>query len=417
MKIAYILNSFPVLYNSFTVNEMIRVENKDVEIIGFALRDSHHKTINENSLKMSESVSYFSDFLPGFASSFGRLFSKFGMIINRRINKKLYFLIGNILFKNRTTHIYIQEYVELHGWNAYTFENVANQILDNKVDIIHAGFGNRPATAAMILSNITGIPFTFEAHAYDLFVDFPFSQEKLQRASKIFTISNYNLDYLVNSHGCDKSKISVMRVPINREFCDAIVPGGRKKMQLVSVCRLHPIKGLTVALEAISLLVKHFPEINLTLIGDGPNKQELKALSKKLDIKSNIVFYGNAGNEEVLRVVSESTIFILPCVIASNGDRDGIPTSLIEAMYLKTPVISTTISGIPELIEDGSEGFLVEPNNAEQLASKCKYLLEDEQLRNTMGKNGKEKVCHKFYTEECEDVLVSEWLKILRKTA
>ena len=413
MKIAYILNSFPVLYNSFTVNEMIRVENKNIEIIGFALRKSHHKTINENSLKMSDKVHYFYDFLPGLSSTLGRLFSKYGMIINRHISKNLYYLLGKILFKNRTSDQYIHEYIKLHGWNAYAYENVAKYILDNNVDVIHAGFGNRPATAAMILSNITGIPFTFEAHAYDLFVDFPFQHEKLKLASKVFTISKYNSDFLVNTHGCDETKISVMRVPINRKFCNNIVAGERKELQLVSVCRLHPIKGLSTAIEAVALLAKEIPFIRLILIGDGPIKQDLKKLSENLAIESNVVFYGSAGNEEVLKIVSESTIFILPCVVAKNGDRDGIPTSLIEAMYLKTPVISTTISGIPELIEDGVEGYLVEPGDVRQLAEKCKQVLEDESLRVKMGTSGRDKVSNTFYREECEDVLIRGWSEIL----
>jgi len=413
MKVAYILNTFPVLYNSFTVNEMIAVENRSIDVIGFALKQSKHKTVNENSSKIEKSVHYFSDFLPGSTPSVSRIVSKFGNAISRRISKSLYNTIGKIIYGNSLSEINVNKYIHLHGWNVFTYENVAKYMLENQVDVIHAGFGNRPATAAMILSELTGIPFTFETHAYDLFVDFPFQQEKLKQASKIFTISNYNKKYLTNECECDDSKVSVMRVPINQKFCDSIVAGPRKSLQLISVCRLHPIKGLAVALEAVAILVKHIPDVRLILIGDGSIKSELKALCKKLDIEQNIQFYGSAGNEEVLKIVSESAIFLLPCVIAENGDRDGIPTSLIEAMYLKTPVVSTKVSGIPELIEDGIEGFLVEPKNVYELSDRIKRLLESEELRNKMGVQGNIKVCKKFYIEDCEDVLIRGWSEIL----
>ena len=413
MKVAYILNSFPVLYNSFTVNEMLRVSEKSVEIIGFALKRSHHKTFNENSLKIEQNIHYICDYLPGLKPNIAMLVNKYGMIIKRHISKSLYNSIGKLLFKNTLSKPELEKYIYYDGWNVFAYERIAQIILNNKVDVIHAGFGNRPATAAMVLSQLTGIPFTFEGHAYDLFVDFPFKKEKIQLASKIFTISNYNKSYLINELGCMSSKVSVIRVPINQNFCETIPQVSRKEFQLVSVCRLHPIKGLSVAIEAIATLVDDFPDIRLILIGNGSLESELQQLCKKFDILKNVIFYGSAGNEEALKIVSESAIFVLPSVIAENGDRDGIPTSLIEAMYLKTPVISTTVSGIPELIEDGVEGYLVEPRDVYMLSDRIKKLVENKQLRKKMGERGKQKIRKEFYSEDCEDVLIREWSNII----
>lgn len=410
MKVAYILTNYPVLYNSFIINEMLSVKECSIDVIGLAMKQSRYTKINENSLKLNKNIKYFYEFYPRVTSSSGKILTRIGNIIKRRINGTLYYFIGRLLFGKSK---YDKAYNKLHGWTIYTYENAAKYLLDQNVDIIHAGFGNRPATAAMILSEKTGIPFTFEAHAYDLFVDFPFANQKICNVSKIFTISNYNKKFLIEKYRCSSSKISVMRVPINIEYCDGINEGMRKNLQLITVCRLHPIKGLPIAIKAIAKLKNVFPDIKYILLGDGPLKKELIALSKKLDISDNVEFYGPAGNEEVLKLITESTMFILPSVIADNGDRDGIPTSLIEAMYLKTPVISTTVSGIPELIENGVEGYLVEPGNVDQLANKCEQLLKDASLCKKMGENGKHKVCNSFYSEKCEDILIREWSAIL----
>ena len=410
MKIAYIITNYPVLYNSFTINEMLSVKERSVDVIGLAMKESKHKKINENSLKLNESIKYFYEFYPKINTSGGRILTRIGNLIKNRISIVLYHALGRLIFGRSK---YDVAYNKLHGWTIYTYEKAAEYLLEQHVDIIHAGFGNRPATAAMILSKITKIPFTFEAHAYDLFVDFPFAEQKIRSMSRVFTISNYNKEYLINNHQCDPLKISVMRVPINREYCDKIKPTIRKDLQLITVCRLHPIKGLHVAIKSIARLKNQFPNLRYILVGDGPLKNELMELSKKLGVSDNVEFYGPAGNEEVLKLITESTMFVLPSVIAENGDRDGIPTSLIEAMYLSTPVISTTVSGIPELIDNNVDGLLVEPNNVEQLANKCEKLLIDKNLRKQMGQNGRQKVCNTFYTENCEEVLIKSWSKIL----
>ena len=143
-------------------------------------------------------------------------------------------------------------------------------------------------------------------------------------------------------------------------------------------------------------VVKEFPEVQYIIVGSGPQSAELKKLTKSLGLENNVRFLGAVDERTLMAEFSKAAVFILPCVKAKNGDMDGIPVSLMEAMYLQIPVVSTNISGIPELIENGKEGFLVEPKNVEQLANAIKILLQDEDMRTKMGKRGRKKIEEKF---------------------
>ena len=117
-------------------------------------------------------------------------------------------------------------------------------------------------------------------------------------------------------------------------------------------------------------------------------------------------------NFSALKMVANSDIFVLPCIRSKNGDMDGTPTALMEAMALEVPVISTKISGIPELIENGKEGFLVEAENVEQLANALKILLQDEDMRTKMGRRGRKKIEEKFNIHKEVEKLERVWNEI-----
>jgi glycosyltransferase involved in cell wall biosynthesis len=135
---------------------------------------------------------------------------------------------------------------------------------------------------------------------------------------------------------------------------------------------------------------------------------------EQLGLGSKITFLGGTENKKALDFISQSTMFVLPSVIAPNGDRDGIPTALIESMYLKIPVIGSRISGIPELIDDGINGFLAEPGDVNQIAEKMNKLISDKLLRDRMGKEAREKIKKEFNIENSTNKLIDAWYEMLQ---
>ncbi len=325
-----------------------------------------------------------------------------------RFRDRIVCSITNRIFGEKMDQSYLNKQTKL-------IKPIAELVKNEGHDMIHASFGNNPATIAMILSDLTQIPLTFESHAYDLFVDFPFADQKIKKASKIFTISDYNKQYLMNECSCPENKIIIKRVPFNKEFCSNLAAIKKRENLIVSVCRLHSTKGIEYALEALFLLRRKGFDVKYLLVGDGPLRSELKKRVDGLGLANAVRFVGNIKNTEALKYLRQATISILPSVIAKDGDRDGIPTSLIEAMYLGTACVSTTVSGIPELIHDGISGFLVEPKNILELAEKMEILILDNDLRMNMEEKAKEKVNSMFDIDENMDVLIRGWQDVVKQ--
>jgi colanic acid/amylovoran biosynthesis glycosyltransferase len=416
MKIAYITNAYPIVYHTFVINEIIELMNAGIEVWVFAFhRDKVvKKELDRNLLRLADNVRYFVDMVSGIKNSLmRRLMAQSGRI--KRLSPTGFHQLGKWLFDKDSRNADTEPYHDDLDWLRYAVFPLAELIKLEKFDAIHAGFGNRPATAAMLLSRYSGVPFTFTTHAYDLFVNFPYASEKLARAAAVFTISNYNKRYLTDEHNCPPEKVHLLRVPFNKDRCDRISRNERDAKLIVSVGRLHPIKGLDYALEAIRIVSQKHKDICLVLVGDGPLENHLKTKAKQLGIEANVKFLGTMNNEAALELVSSSALFLLPSVIGPDGDRDGIPTAMIEAMYLETPVVSTRISGIPELVDDGVNGFLAEPGDVETLADRIDRLMGDEALRLEMGRRAREKVEHGFYEDSSGSILVRHWRQIVGK--
>ncbi len=410
MKVAFITNVFPVLYNSFTANEIAQVVDRGVDVGVIALKRHASKARNEVSLKLAGRARYFDEFVRGFGSPASRFLLKHQGRV-KHFSPKLHEFAGRVLFGGIRRQA--DRYRQKLGWHWYALQPLARFLKQQGFEMIHAGFGNRTAEAAMILSRLSGLPFSFEAHAFDLFVDFPFAQEKLSEAERIFTISEYNRNYLIGDLGCDPRKVVKMRVTFNRDYCDQVAVEPKDPATVVAVCRLHPIKGLDHAIDAIALVARARKDVRFLIVGDGPLETALKNKVGAMKLENNVKFLGSVGNERALEVIARAGVFLLPSVIAPDGDRDGIPTSMIEAMYLRTPVVSSRVSGIPELVDDGVNGLLAEPGDVRTLAEHVGRLINDEAFRVKMGERARDKVEHRFYERDTAVILMQEWQSIV----
>lgn len=382
MRIAFVTHRFPHVANTFILNEITEVIRMGHEVRVYSLDRPENEAVHDDVLKydLLNGTRYFLDYVK-----------------EDPVNRST--------FREHSRD-------RLDGY-LHAFPEIGKRLREDGTQLIHAAFGNRPCTAALALSQVTGLPLTFETHARDLFVDFYMAPEKIARAEKVFTISNYNKRYLVEECGCPENKVVVKRVSIVEDFCDSI--GGNEKDPglLVSVCRLHPIKGIDVALQAMVMIKDTHEHVRLVVIGDGELRGDLEALTDRLEIRSRVEFTGPLNNQNALRYVGRATAFLLPSVIAENGDRDGIPTALVEAMYLQTPGISTAISGIPELIDDGVNGFLLEPGDVMGLAEKTRLLLSNPELRARMGRMAREKVKSHFGGAENTKKVLDVWEEVV----
>jgi colanic acid/amylovoran biosynthesis glycosyltransferase len=401
MKIAFIHHAFPRLHNTFTVNEIVELLRRRVDVSVFSLSKSPDTLKNDNIAEygLPSRTFYFEDFPTGDLSvppSCEPFMSRFRPPSPGRLRS---LLTGHWPSRPK---------------NRFSFAAVAAKLIDDRYDMLHGAFGNTPATAAMILSEITGIPFTFETHAYDLFVDFPFPEAKFAKASRIFTISKYHRAFLENELKAPPGKVEILHLSPDRLMMEGLQQAAARDDLIVSVCRLHPIKGLSYALQAVARARNDFPTLEYVIVGDGPLEADLRAEAIQLGIDDCVRFAGGMTNVEACKLIRQAAVFLLPSVIASNGDRDGMPTAIAEAMQLEVPVVSSDISAIPELVADGITGILTPPGQVDDIARALSRLLNDRALRAQMGRAGKQKILAEFDVVRNMDQLLTTWETIIR---
>lgn len=287
---------------------------------------------------------------------------------------------------------------------------LARLIEQRGIKHVHAHFATHPALAALIISELTGIGFSFTAHAHDIFVHTRMLAEKMEKARFVVTVSEFNKRYLLRI--CPQipaDKIIVIRCGIEIErygsdaspsslACPEQSPKSRKgnPFTIVCVASLQPYKGIEYLVRACALLRPRLPHLRCLIVGEGEQRKRIERLIRQLGLSQTVHLLGGRPQHEVAALLAQADLFVLPSVVAPNGQMEGLPVALMEAMASRLAVVASRLSGIPELVEDGITGLLVPPGNVEALARAITQLAECESLRLEMGRRGREAIAREF---------------------
>jgi glycosyltransferase involved in cell wall biosynthesis len=248
-------------------------------------------------------------------------------------------------------------------------------------EFIHAHWSTYPATAAWLLARVMQRPFGFTCHAHDVFVNRQLMARKIADAALAVTISRHNVDWLDrNVSGLAQSKMEVVHCGVDLARIPWR-PDGRTGHLILGVGRFVPMKGFGALIEALALLRSRGVEFRCLLVGEGPERAALQASVIAHGLQDLVELPGALPQEKVRAALDDAVVFALPCEIAADGSRDGIPVALMEAMAAGCPVVSCPVSGVPELIRDGEHGLLVPPHDPHALANALQRLLGDPTLR------------------------------------
>jgi colanic acid/amylovoran biosynthesis glycosyltransferase len=248
------------------------------------------------------------------------------------------------------------------------------------VDHVHAHFANHPATAAWIVHRLAALPFSFTAHANDMFLSPPLLRQKVDEAAFVVTISEYNAGILRRM--TPRSPIHVVHCGVDTTTLARIVRP-RRGRRVLCVASLEPRKGHRHLLKAFAELAAHDADLHLTLVGDGPERDAIVGRARALGISGRVELTGPLSAGDVRRELAAADVFVLASVADRTGRTEGIPVALMEAMAAGVPVVTTRISGIPELVE--GVGRLVEPGDADELASAISSVLDDSRIDEAVG--------------------------------
>jgi glycosyltransferase involved in cell wall biosynthesis len=240
------------------------------------------------------------------------------------------------------------------------------------------------------------IPYSFTAHANDIYVNPVMLSEKMAGAKFVATCTGYNESHLAALANGSSDKIKRIYHGLDTSHYEKEAREGSPKPIVLAVGQLKEKKGFIYMLKACQTLRAQGHEFECHIVGEGPQRAMLRTEIRRLGLEEIVYLLGALPHEDVIDAYKEATMFVLPAVVSQDGDRDCIPNVILEAQAMELPVVSTRHSGIPEVIQDGFNGLLVEPANESALAQAIAKLLEDSALGAEMGQRGRQIVTEKF---------------------
>jgi glycosyltransferase involved in cell wall biosynthesis len=403
-RIAYLMKRYPRLSETFILNEIAGMEDLGTELELFTLLQPEPPPHHPMVAQIRASLHHLPRGLIAKAKSV--------LVAHARCLWRTPFRYVTAL--GRAARLSVLSGRPLNTWKQYLRAAfVADRCVDLEIGLIHAHFANTPAAVAWFASAMTGIPFSVTTHAKDLYLTTRGALRAVMRDAKfVATCTRYNADYLktVVANG-DHGKIHVVYHGVAlrrfgmRAQAAATSEEGRPPL-ILSVGRLVPKKGFSDLLAACRILQQDGIGFRCVIVGEGPLRARLQEEIALHRLVGVVELVGSLTHADLIKLYAQADVFALTPRIVSNGDRDGIPNVIAEAMATGVPVLSTSISGIPELVRNDYSGLLVPPGSPSAIAAALKKLLGDELVRERLAREGRNKV------EQCFDG--SETIKVLR---
>jgi len=388
VPIGYITQSFPSLTTTFISREVSALREIEFNIVTFAVWKPNANSLSEESKGFVKNTHYV----------FPISWIKF-------ITAHFYFLLTQPVKYSSTLAFVLTRRDESIANRYRTFFHFCEAIylaLDAKragIRHIHAHFTINAASIALIISRILDVSFSFTDHN-NFFTDQIILKEKLKESKFVISISEHSRDFLLQLLPEEKKlkdKFHIVHCGVSPEdFAPPTCRATNERPLIFSISQLAERKGYPVLVEACHILDQRGCDFQCVIAGDGPQQPLLEQLIAKYQLQDKVQLIGKVFQEQLKSYLERADMFVLPCLVASNGDRDGVPVALMEAMAMEIPTISTYVSGIPELIEDHQSGLLVREKDAAALADAIQRLLEDAELRVQLGKNARQKIIQEF---------------------
>ncbi len=388
--ILFILKGYPRLSETFIAQELLGLERAGLRFRILSMRHPTDTRVHPVHREINSPVSYLPEYLHDdpirvLKAAF-RCFTRPGLI---RVLRQFFSDFRREPTRNRLRRL------------GQAFVIAAEATPD--VTQLHAHFIHTPASVTFYAATLLGLPWSCSAHAKDIWTTPEIElRAKLADAAWIVTCTRSGADYLsalappqkpveLIYHGLDLDRFRGLNLP--RSARNGLDPSN--PVQLLAVGRAVEKKGFDLLLAALALLPNDL-HWRFTHIGGGDRLAALRQQAEQLGLSGKISWLGAQPQEEVLAAYRAADLFVLPCRIADDGDRDGLPNVLMEAQSQSLTCLSTTVSGVPELVTDGETGLLVPPEDVDSLAEALKALILDPERRYKLGKAAERRVRSKF---------------------
>jgi colanic acid/amylovoran biosynthesis glycosyltransferase len=387
MKITFLLQSFPCLSETFILNQITGLIDLgcEVRIIAFGKSGDPKQHPDVARYRLLDKTTYIQPPKSKLACRFKAAVQTLSGFLRHPIF--VYRLQKKLLAEGRS-YFYPKLFMAL-------------AVIRQRADIIHCHYGPTGQQAIFLKDIGLKIKISTAFHGYDLsmYLNEHGSnsyRDLFEKGDLFLPVSEFWKQKLIGL-GCPAEKSIVHHMGIDTAIFKPGVRGrDSERTKILTVARLTEKKGHCYALEAFRRAIDVFPQLEYHIAGDGPLFEELKKLTCDLGIENHVVFHGKVDAEEALQLYKNADIFLLSSVTSSQGDMEGIPVSLMEAMACGLPVISTVHSGIPELVIDGQTGYTVGEKDVKALTDRIVCLANDPELCKTIGRRARNYVIKQF---------------------
>jgi glycosyltransferase involved in cell wall biosynthesis len=354
VRVGYVLSEYPKVSHTFIRREILALEAEGVSVERLAIRastDSLPDPVDRNETTHTRyvlgvgTVAIFTALIRAFFRTPARFLKAFALTTKLGLRSERPLLVH---------WVYLLEAAVISRW-----------VRELHVDHLHAHFGSNPAEVAMLASILSGVSYSFTAHGTvetDNAVAIGIA-EKVARAAFVVAVSYYGRAQLLRwaSVG-DWPKVRVVRCGLGADFLDlaTVSPPDRKRLLIVG--RISAEKGHLIVLDALRLLKARHIDVDLVIAGDGPLRAEVERMISGAGLGDRVSITGWVSSAEVGELLRTSRALVLPSF------AEGLPVVLMEAFAMGRPVVASWVAGIPELVKDGSSGWLVPPGDVERLA-------------------------------------------------
>jgi len=381
-RVGYIIKMFPRLSETFILNEVLELEEQGLQLRTFSLKRPVDSVLHAETQRVNSPVVY----LPEKISQAQLQIARGQVQVWRRFPEPWRHTLRNTWRRRRPGDV-------LAFCQACC---IASEL--GSIRHLHAHYANVPAKVALLVQRLTGVSYSITTHAKDIFQNDPFGsfklRERMYRASFVVANSEFSAEHIRS--GLD----GAVRIQVVRNGLDlaSFQPREHEPAQplVLGVGRLVEKKGFADFVSMCRALKERGVRFSAKIVGTGALSSALKEQIRSADVGDRIALAGPLPQEVLREVYRQAAVFVLPCKVAADGDRDILPNAIKEAMAIGVPVVTTRLEGIEELIEHGVSGLLVEPGDVASLAASAQALLGDAGLRKRLTRNARQVIEQRF---------------------
>jgi colanic acid/amylovoran biosynthesis glycosyltransferase len=404
VKVAYVVSRFPQVSETFIVRELTQVDGEGIEVILLSLFPPRQPFVHPEAQPWLSRVRRISPIQAGMGCAWW---------MTRRPSALLRCAFALGWANRRRPSAMIRSLVTVALAAGH-----ARELRGTGVDHIHAHFATYPAIAAWVCAKLMDVTYSITAHAHDLFVDQSYLEIVVADARLVVVISEFNRSFLA-------PYVAKSHTPVHLVHCGVDpaayrfrprAPSAEGAIDALCVASLEEYKGHRVLLEALASGDEDTARLHLRLVGSGPLEHEIRTMVDRLGLGERVQLLGSRSEAEVAAMLEDADLFVLPSIVAHDGQMEGIPVALMEALASGLPAIASRLSGIPELVQDGVTGVLVEPADVAALVGAFRRVCSDPQATRARAQAGRALVEREFNVSRSGEQMRALFLALVPAT-